>query len=252
MGSDNPTVHIAGSAAASSADVQGQASHVFCALCARQDIHVMEDSHECRRTQQSTGCHACGSFGCWKQNPCCPFYERSREPFRDAEAIGEAADHIFEREMVAFHHPGTGKGRRAVLSITIGSQLFKKGEGSPVGHNCLLDSLQQCVNIHIRCKANLAWVRKQLRLRFPSTSDNPVFALTYLDLRSHWEDAIRFMGISSADRGYPDARIAPETFTVVAVAYNHDRVVEQVGTGPTRLHVLNENFDHFVPLFPSS
>ena len=79
---------------------------------------------------------------------------------------------------------------------------------------------------------------------------HPVTRDNFLDLRNHWRDIIHLIGTSSSNNGCRDARIAPETFTVVAVERDHGQVVEQVGDGPTRLYVFNDRLIHFDPLLP--
>ena len=133
--------------------------------------------------------------------------------------------------------------------VEFGGHRFLKGFASGSGCTCLIQTLLSCLNDNgVACAADIPWIRKELRKRFPN-GENRVTERNYLDLRNHWRSIIDLIGVSARHNSYDATNyIHARNFKVTAVLEDTRLVSEVDGDGPIDLFLLNEGIAHFVPL----
>ena len=203
-------------------------------------------SPQCIANQRNSGCHACDVLGCWRTNPQCAYWRkghRERPLVLDARTDGHAAPNMFRRRAVRICTTPHG------VNVMVDGRKFFRGFASGESCNCLIHTLQQCINDHIRVIADHNRIREELMRRFPPSRDNWVGPDTYLDFRPHWQTVVELIGISGREHGFDEEqRIRPETFSVICIQQEQKIVGDEDGVGPVRLYIMNQGFRHFVPL----
>ena len=136
-------------------------------------------------------------------------------------------------------------------TFQVEGQDFFVGFATADDNNCLIDSIRQVLGDQagVMCIVNMAQIRRLLRQRHPEGASQVRLppAANFLDLVDHGADIVE---LCAANNELTRVPLDPTQFTFLSVNVT-DRValhVEVEGTGPRRLHLLNEGNRHFRPL----
>ena len=172
----------------------------------------------------------------------CPHYEAPRLDHPDA-APGDTVPHMHQ---LAAHREGrlwVIDGRRNV-----------PGHASGAANNCLIDALRQKLNL---VGVNVAWVREELRRRFPAPDEAHVSATNFLTLDLHWAAVVDLL-LRAAGRGGSEGgggALDHRALKIVCVDLRAGddaelRHGDVVGDGRLVLHIGRIGESHFVQLLP--
>ena len=167
--------------------------------------------------KEAAACEKCGEAHATER---CPHFPLSREHHADASSRG-AGEHMFGNQQIE-KLPGK--------NWLLNGQAFHAGSASAAGCNCLIDTFKQLLG---RSGPPNATVRNYLRQQHPTY----VTASNYLEPDIVWRSLLRAFGHE------------PERYRIFALSDQADQHGEIFGAGQEHLHILNEGYGHWVPLW---
>jgi hypothetical protein len=130
----------------------------------------------------------------------------------------------------------------------INGQHYVKGSASSWGHNCLIDSIRQC--IYITQDIDILSIRNKLRRLFRSSGDMKVTRSNFLSVDYHSQAIIDllFQAHYGTNTSYHAA------FKLISIHVHGDNNTSwggsTVGTGWNTIFLAFVNSNHFEPLLP--
>ena len=123
----------------------------------------------------------------------------------------------------------------------IDDRFFRKGEASGFGHNCLVNSLRQCLDVR---SIDVASIRQRLMTLYPS-GPAKVTDDSYLGLEHHWRDVLRLINAKlhrTLQRSVADYKVLCVNLS------GRGQSVDIYGDGGERLFIAVVGGNHFIPL----
>jgi len=134
--------------------------------------------------------------------------------------------------------------------VEVNGESFYEGAGSPVGNNCLIDSLRQCLKLEVDPRK----VRDDLFGQFGKChpkSGKQVTPISFLGVHEHWEAIVQSLFLHNTS-GRPSHCNVKEYCVLALYAQNRDqKCLSGNRTAKNLLVLMNQNGRHFNPCLRS-
>ena len=130
----------------------------------------------------------------------------------------------------------------------INDRYYVKGSATSWGHNCLIDSLRQCLYIHE--DINILSIRNKLRRLFCTSGEMQVTRSNFLSVDFHSQAIIDLL--LQANFGTKASYHSAYTLSCIHVRGNFETSLGgcSIGTGLNTIFIAYVNSNHFEPFLP--